>query len=237
MDYVYICRNGKNEELKYSLRSVEKNMQPGNVWVVGYRPDWYIGNFIKAEDIGKKFENIRNCIKIISENNNISENFVLMNDDFFAIKPISNLENFHGGLLKNKIERYKELRMSPKYIKLLTLTYNQLCDYGIQNPLDYDIHLPMIMNKKILTDALKVAFFPRSAYGNFAQIGGNMVSDVKIYSNNIIDFDNIENENMFVSTEDNSFLLLKNKILDKYFYKNSKFENPQYTLGEKYETI
>lgn len=233
MDYVYICRDGKNEELRYSIRSVEKNMKPGKVWVVGYRPDWYIGDFIKVEDIGKKFDNIKNCIKVVSENNNISENFILMNDDFFAIKPIDCLENFHGGLLKNKIEKYKESRMSPKYIKLLTLTYNQLCDYGIKEPLDYDIHLPMMMNKTILREALKVAFFPRSAYGNIAQIDGKQISDVKIYANHNNDFVNIENNNLFVSTEDNSFLFLKDKILSKYFVDYSKFENPEYLEGEK----
>ena len=66
MDYVYTCRQGNNEELRYSLRSIEHNMPAGRVWVVGYRPDWYIGDFVQVKDIGSKFENIRNCI-IISD--------------------------------------------------------------------------------------------------------------------------------------------------------------------------
>jgi len=228
MDYVYICRSGDNDELRYSLRSIEKNMPKGRVWVVGHRPIWYIGDFIPVDDIGGKFDNIVNCIKTVSENNNISDNFILMNDDFFALNPIDKLKNYHGGLLENKIARYKELRMAPKYIRLLELTLKQLKENGINNPIDYDIHVPIIMNKTILKDAINLAFFPRSAYGNLAKLEAIKITDVKIYSNGEkINWHEIIN-NDFVSTEDNSFISLKNNILDKMFDKSSQLENPNY---------
>ena len=228
MDYVYICRSGDNDELRYSLRSIEENMPKGRVWVVGHRPIWYIGDFIPVDDIGGKFDNIVNCIKTVSENNNISDNFILMNDDFFALNPIDKLKNYHGGLLENKIARYKELRMAPKYIRLLELTLKQLKENGINNPIDYDIHVPIIMNKTILKDAINLAFFPRSAYGNLAKLEAIKITDVKIYSNGEkINWHEIIN-NDFVSTEDNSFISLKNNILDKMFDKPSQLENPNY---------
>ena len=228
MDYVYICRSGDNDELRYSLRSIEENMPKGRVWVVGHRPIWYIGDFIPVDDIGGKFDNIVNCIKTVSENNDISDNFILMNDDFFALNPIDKLKNYHGGLLENKIARYKELRMAPKYIRLLELTLKQLKENGISNPIDYDIHVPIIMNKTILKDAINLAFFPRSAYGNLAKLEAIKITDVKIYSNGEkINWHEIIN-NDFVSTEDNSFISLKNNILNKMFDKPSKLENPNY---------
>lgn len=228
MDYVYICRSGDNDELRYSLRSIEENMPEGRVWVVGHRPIWYIGDFIPVDDIGGKFDNIVNCIKTVSENNDISDNFILMNDDFFALNPIDKLKNYHGGLLENKIARYKELRMAPKYIRLLELTLKQLKENGINNPIDYDIHVPIIMNKTILKDAINLAFFPRSAYGNLAKLEAIKITDVKIYSNGEkINWHEIIN-NDFVSTEDNSFISLKNNILDKMFDKPSQLENPNY---------
>lgn len=228
MDYVYICRSGNNDELRYSLRSIEKNMPKGRVWVVGHRPIWYIGDFIPVDDIGGKFDNIVNCIKIVSKNNDISDNFILMNDDFFALNPINKLKNYHGGLLENKISRYKELKMAPKYIRLLELTLKQLKENGINNPIDYDIHVPIIMNKTILKDAINLAFFPRSAYGNLAKLEAIKITDVKIYSNGEkINWHEIIN-NDFVSTEDNSFISLKNNILDKMFDKPSQLENPSY---------
>jgi hypothetical protein len=228
MDYVYICRNGINEELRYSLRSIEKNMPSGKVWVIGYRPDWYIGDFIAVKDVGGKFDNIRQCISVASAHKDISNNFILMNDDFFAINKIHTVQNFNGGFLKEKIQRYKELRMSPKYIKLLELTLEQLEANGIKNPLDYDIHVPITMNKEILKDALQLAYFPRSSYGNLAKLNSTKISDVKIYQskhiNNISNIDNLE----IVSTDDGSFLNLKTSILEKMFSSRSKFENPNY---------
>ena len=55
MDYVYTCRNSENEELLYSLRCLEENMPSGRVWLVGYRPKWYIGDFVSVKDVGNKF--------------------------------------------------------------------------------------------------------------------------------------------------------------------------------------
>lgn len=228
MDYVYICRHGDNEELRYSLRSIEKNMPAGDVWVFGYRPDWYIGNFIKVEDSGGKFDNIKNCILHIVENKDISDNFILMNDDFFALKKIQNFKNYNGGFLENKIKKYKELRMSPKYIKLLELTLKQLKNRGIDNPIDYDIHTPMSMNKKILKDCIDFAYFPRSTYGNFAKVDSLEISDVKIYSKNKTSKLSDILSHDFISTEDSSFILLKKTILANMFTEPSRFENPNY---------
>lgn len=223
MDYVYVCRNGENEELRYSLRSLEKNMPSGNVWLVGYRPDWFRGNFIPLPDSSSKFENIKKCIFKITDTKEISENFILMNDDFFAFNKIKNIPVLHGGLLRNKIIRYKELKMSSKYIKLLEMTEKDLLRYGINDPIDYEIHMPMPMNKNILRETIGLAYFPRSGYGNIAQIGGDIVKDVKIYSNNVgykLDKKNLPD---FISTEDRAFIKLK-PMLQSLFPDPSIFE-------------
>jgi hypothetical protein len=225
MDYVYICRSGDNDELRYSLRSIEENMPEGRVWVIGHRPVWYIGDFVPVNDIGGKFDNIKNCIKIASEYEEISDNFILMNDDFFALKKIDNMPVFHGGLLKDKIEKYKEQMMSPKYIKLLELTYKQLLANNITDPIDYDIHVPIVMNKEKLSQSIPIAYFPRSAYGNFAGIGGTKITDVKVYGSVKIKNDDAFD---FLSTEDRSFISLRDSILATKFAKVGKLENPNY---------
>ena len=229
MDYVYICRGGDNEELRYSLRSIEKNMPKGRVWLVGKRPIWYTGDLIYVEDTGKKFDNIRNCIKIASEHPEISDDFVLMNDDFFVLKTIASVSNFHGGLLSDKIKRYKESNMAPLYIRLLELTHKQLVMSGIKDPIDYDIHVPMVMNKHKLKESLSVAYFPRSSYGNVYKIGGEQIKDVKLYNTG----ERIKlNKNLyFVSVDDRSFVELKNIILEAEFPMPSSLENPGYSLA------
>jgi hypothetical protein len=227
MDYVYICRDGENEELRYSLRSIEKNMPKGRVWLIGNRPKWYIGDLIYVKDIGGKFENIRNCIRVASEHLEISDNFVLMNDDFFALNKISIVPTLHGGLLIDKIERYKELGMASKYIKLLELTYKQLVSVGIKDPIDYDIHVPMIMNKNKLKESLDMAYFPRSTYGNFANIGGEKITDVKIYGS---EKSKVSKGANFISTEDKSFISLRKNLLVNSFPTPGSLENPHYDV-------
>ena len=41
MDFVYIVKEDeKNEDLKYSLRSIAKFYPENKVWIVGYKPSW-----------------------------------------------------------------------------------------------------------------------------------------------------------------------------------------------------
>ena len=51
MDFVYICKEGVNEELKYSIRSVVESFPESNIWVVGGKPDWYTGNYIQVNHL------------------------------------------------------------------------------------------------------------------------------------------------------------------------------------------
>ena len=153
-----------------------------------------------------------------------------MNDDFFALKEMKNIPNLHGGLLSNKINRYKELGMPSVYIRLLELTHKQLVMSGIKDPIDYDIHVPMVMNKNKLRESLNIAYFPRSAYGNFAKIGGEQIKDVKIY--NSTEKITIDKDLYFVSVDDRSFLKLKNTTLESAFPMPSSLENPEYSLAD-----
>jgi hypothetical protein len=220
VDLVYICRDGANEELRYSIRSAVKNFKHDNVWVIGYKPDWYQGSFVSVPNIGAKFDNIVNCIRAIPEIPEISDDFVLMNDDFFFLKPITELPIYHGGLLSKKIEQYLNLGTG-KYGSLLNRTYRSLIKLGINRPLDYDIHIPMPMNKDSLRKVVKLAYFPRSAYGNINSIGGELVSDVKTYGANSImssrSYDFVNGDAMFVSTEDSSFEEVHRLILRDMF--------------------
>jgi hypothetical protein len=227
MDYVYICRKGDNEELRYSIRSVVAHAPYKDIWLVGYKPDWYQGNFISLPDESSKFNNIVSCTRAIAETEAISDDFVLMNDDFFFLKRVDAVPVCHGGLLKNKVDKYIELG-SRKYGYLLLRTYNHLIRQGIKNPLDYDIHVPMPMNKHKLRESIKKAYFPRSGYGNIHEIGGAHISDVKTYSKKSYlnsNSHNLEDSRLpFISTEDDSFQEVYDLILKDMFPYPSKYE-------------
>lgn len=207
MDYVYICRSGDNEELRYSIRSVLKNTSCDSIWLIGGVPDWYKGNHVIVDDIGGKLENIQNCYKVISQIGAISNKFVLMNDDFFIMKPVGEMPIFHGGKLIDKIDRYTADRGHNKYTRILLQAHKRLLKQGIKEPLDYDIHLPLVVEKAAIDYFIDQSLAPRSIYGNLYNIGGQEIKDVKVYSTKNMTHHSasISNDMPFMSTEDGSF--------------------------------
>lgn len=220
MDYVYICRSGENEELRYSIRSIVKNANPDNVWVVGGKPDWYTGKYLEVSDTGNKFENITNCYKALSSLNELSEEFVLMNDDFYILNPIDRVENMYDGLLSDKIDNHVSVNGMSAYARVLVKAKKQLIANGVETPLCYDIHVPMVFNKTMLSYLNHDNNAPRSTYGNMFNIGGKNIKDVKVYNRTK---DISLDQQDFVSTEDNSFYLIKGK-LESMFPNKTKYE-------------
>lgn len=228
MDIVYICRKGDNEELRYSLRSLAKNLPESRVWLVGHKPDWYVGDFIPVADTSTKFNNIRLALIAAAKHPGISANFVYMNDDFFLIKPVKKIRNYNGGPLSDKITRYRQIEPTSGYVISLKKTLTYLKDYGIKNALDYDIHVPMIFNKKKLLEVAYMPFQVRSMYGNIYKIASETITDVKRYHRGsyLSELSYTKNEYPFISSEDKSFDLLRDTLLAEMFPEPSKYEVP-----------
>jgi hypothetical protein len=229
MDFVYICKEGINEELKYSIRSVIESFPDSNIWVVGGKPDWYVGNYINVEQKESKYRNAVENLKTISTSDQISESFVLMNDDFYIIKKIDKIENFHGGYLLNKINLYQKLNGNSQYTRKLSGTYKKLKALGFENPLDYELHVPMIMEKEKLKIILELIdqFLWRSIYGNKFEVGGTEMQDVKVYTSGplVLKSYNLNiDSHTYLSSADSSFNNIFNKILKDKFNKKTKFE-------------
>ena len=220
MDYVYICRSGENEELRYSIRSVVTNLKPDSVWILGYKPNWYTGNFIEVPDIGNKFENITNCYKVISNSNSISEDFILMNDDFFVMFPTAKIPVVYDGTLTEKIELHIEEYGPTAYSRVLKNANTYLKNNKIKNALNYDVHFPMQINKTLLSRIDLSICAPRSVYGNTYSIGGDKIKDVKVYASNS---DIYLGDHQFLSTEDKSFKKLLPQM-EKFFPEPSIYE-------------
>jgi hypothetical protein len=228
MNFVYLCRHGENEELRYSIRSVVKNTENPQIWLVGGKPSWYAGNFIKSDQSKDKYENVINSLNKIINCDTIPDDFVLMNDDFYIIKAIDKIKTYHGGDFKKKVEIFSENAKSSYYTSLLKNTKKQLQDAGIENPLDYAIHVPIELNKQKLSTVIKPKLSIRTMYGNLFNIGGTEVDDVKFHREstrrwakspdlNSIDFE-------YLSTNDESFLEVYETILKDMFKDPSPYE-------------
>lgn len=229
MDFVYICKDGINEELKYSIRSVVESFPEASIWLVGGKPDWYVGNYIKVNQNHTKYQNAVENLKQICNSSEISNPFVLMNDDFYIIKKINNVETYHGGQLLDKINVYQKINGNSNYTRKLLATYKRIKALGFDNPLDYELHVPMIMEKEKLQQILKYTdqCLWRSIYGNMFNVGGTEMQDVKVYTRGPLVFKSYNlniDQHTYLSSADSSFNIIWNQILKIQFKQKTKFE-------------
>jgi hypothetical protein len=229
MDFVYICKDGNNEELRYSIRSVVESFPDSNIWVVGGKPTWYVGNYIEVNQNLSKYRNAIENLKALCNSEDISDTFVLMNDDFYIIKNIDSIKDYHGGPLLEKINLYQKLNSNSNYTRKLAATYKKIKSLGIENPLDYELHIPMVMEKEKLKQTLQnnYQFLWRSIYGNVFDVGGEQMEDVKVYVKGplVLKSYNIKkDDHIYLSSADTSFDILFNNILKKQFNLKTKYE-------------
>lgn len=169
MDLVYIVKKSEvNNELRYSLRSIAKFIPNANIWIVGYKPTWVKNvNYLPTEQTGDKWKNSIHNIIAACECPDISEDFILMNDDFFAIRPIDNLEksiDVSLGLLSDSIVKHE--KKSSNWHKAFKFVDELLKDLNVQGPYyDYETHMPLKINKEkylIVMNLIKVKEFMKT---------------------------------------------------------------------------
>lgn len=239
MDFVYLCRNGKNEELRYSIRSVSHFFPEANIWVVGGKPDWYVGNYIPIPQTApNKFLIQINNLSAILGNDSIGEDIVVMNDDFFIVRPIKKFYALASGTLLNRIKEYQANKMSSNlYTKSLIALYRSLKKVR-RDPIDFELHTPMPIKKsnlkKLLDEGITTMW--RSNYGNrFVKDRFiKYTSDVKFYNKEKMKFKEYDprtGNSPFFSTDDDSFELIKNELLANLFPEPSKYEAPLAGIG------
>lgn len=227
-DVVYILKSGDEptDELKYSLRSVEKNFPHRKVWFFGAgREDLQPDEFVFVQQEGEtKWEKVTNTIRKICEDDRITENFWLFNDDFFIMKKTSDLQPAVIGTLWHRA-RDIELRKhrNTRYAEQLRMTARALRDAGFDR-LDYAAHTPLLVNRTKAAEAISA--FPgqhmfRSIYGNYARIGGVIMDDVKIFDLS----QKPTGEERLLSTTDESFTSGEaGKYIRGKFGRKSRFE-------------
>lgn len=147
----------------------------------------------------------------------VSDEFVLMNDDFFVLKP-TELGFYYSGTIADRIERNAKLSPNANYLQKLQRTKKMLELEGYSEPLDYSLHIPMKMDKDGLSKSLKYPLI-RCGYGNLRQVGGTQRRDVKIYAGRLYEgmsYTPDENSD-FISTDDGSFPQVHKELLADLF--------------------
>lgn len=228
MDLVYICKAGENEELRYSIRSAVKNLPHDKIWVVGGKPDWYTGNYIEVPQSKTKYTNAKSNLKAICGSKEISDFFILMNDDFYIINKVDSVPYMYSGTLDNKIKQREDIFNGNSYITLLWQTLRSLSRKTEDVVLDYELHVPMVMEKTKLSKVIKLSGLWRSLYGNLFDVGGIKIRDVKVYNEKdklyggSYNIDDLKYD--YLSSNDDSFEEVKRLVLDKRFRSKSIYE-------------
>ena len=178
-DIVYTVREGdKNEELRYSLRSLV-NLPHRKVWIAGHKPKWlhHIGHVPTVQG-NRKWLNAINNVRAAVGAPEVSDTFVLFNDDFFVTHPIETVPVLHHGLVRDldaadpdtKGEYGRRMRDTLDYCGPEALAYDQH-------------HVPMSFDKHKLSEVLddigdEMLF--RTVYGNTFKVGGVWHPNTKI---------------------------------------------------------
>lgn len=222
-----------NEELKYSLRSVDENWQYRKVFFAGccpkkLKPDVHL-NY--SQTAPTKWERVRNMLLQVCDEKRITEDFWLFNDDFFILKKMDceNLKPFCNGTIQEHIEHIEKKHggVRSSYTEGLRHMVDNLEKAGLST-ISYAVHKPILFNRKKLKEVLTK--FPdepmfRSLYGNYWKIGGEHSPDVKIVAMNYGDIDKVKNEWSLLSTSDKSFRDGNvGEFIRKRFTTRSRFE-------------
>lgn len=185
MDVVYVYKLQKSDELKWSVKSL-RNIEHGRVIVVGDQPDVDVEHFKPPVNRWSMLSPVHDVINKLKYacTLDISGDFILMNDDFFICKP-TEIPVAHRGTLEDHI---KWRNLKDNYTGQLKKTKEYLENMGIDKPLSYELHLPMVFNKQKLADLIEdilpnimhsSPILIRSLYGNIYKIGGEQMEDVK----------------------------------------------------------
>ena len=207
IDIVYILKDEFNcEELRYSLRSVEKNFPHRFVWFVGGQPKGFQPDrAIKHKQVGStKWDMIKSSMWKAVENEEVSDDFFLFNDDFFVMKKFKG--EFVNYVDMTLAERIDELRrnvhpwLNP-YGRTLFKAEQELISLG-RPTMNYDVHLPMMFNKDLFKASINKCSSPqmRSVYGNLNAVPFVIHQDVKVY-----DMETVPEDPDFLSTDEDVF--------------------------------
>lgn len=185
MDIVYTLGTGSewdNNEIRYSLRSIEKHLKGYNkVFIVGECPEWLTNVIhIPFKESGHASKNILDKLLLACNDERVSENFMFFNDDFFLIKATST--NNYPYYYQNQLPR--EIKSDSYYDEYVVNTHVELKKRGLP-AFNFDVHHPIIYNKKKFIDILSQYDFSKklvikSIYCNHQRIEGKFIGDCKI---------------------------------------------------------
>jgi hypothetical protein len=168
------AKTGRFYELEYSIRSVKQNYKgKAEIYVVGDDPELDVNHIpvdrVENSKYGfyRHFDQIR---KLKAAMEVIKDEFVLMYDDIYIIKPTSaeKLRQIYALSEIEDLSEYSATRKgSPLYRDCWRATYNRILEYR-DDLYDWETHLPRHYDVEMLKYIIKTYSLDRGAYLSYS---------------------------------------------------------------------
>jgi hypothetical protein len=193
IDVVYVLGTGsnwRNNELRFSLRALDKNLKGiRKIWIVGEKPEFLKNvNIIQHPDEfgpGHADQNIIRKVLRICQEKTLSENFLFINDDHLIMKPMTASElppYYKLDLATCKDEYFQDNAW--KGVLFRTRAILKKMGYST---LHFDCHVPIVFNKKMFPEVISrfpyekdTGFTMKSLYGNVVHPDGIRLKGEKV---------------------------------------------------------
>lgn len=182
-------RAGANPELRYALRSWAAHVpEIDDVLLVGGPTlPWCTAPALRTPQNGGKNSATTRALWYACASRAVPSEFVLMNDDFFALRATT-IPTWHLGLMTDVVAAYRAAGINSPYVQGMDATMHALRGKGVTSPLCYEVHAPMVVQRAGLLDVIEefgrlmsgLVLHKRSAYANLAGLGGHLTGDVKL---------------------------------------------------------
>ena len=189
MDIVCPVRPGdQNESLRLAIRSWEANLEFDRIFIVGHKPGWLTGvEHIPGNPTNNGHHNVYANMLIASQHPDVSDTYLAVNDDFFVTASTAP-DVFHRCTLDEHLN-IPRVKRGGWWKDSLETTRVCLQAHGIAEPLSYELHVPLPVNKSAMAQTLELFKYVtpenppqwRTLYGGMNDIGGTQRADVKSY--------------------------------------------------------
>jgi hypothetical protein len=190
-DVVIPVREGEpNDGLRYVLRSLAVNVPHATVWIAGYCPRWVTGvRHVPVRQRATKWQNSTANLRAAVDQPELGDRFVFACDDTFVLAPVEEIPVMHRGPVAELIADYQARGVAGRYVHGMAATARFLDWLGVPDPLSYEVHAPIPMDKAKAREALElparhrqriVVLHKRTLYGAYWRIGGHRVVDPKL---------------------------------------------------------
>lgn len=178
---LYFVRAGENEELRFSLRSVEKHLPGVPVFIVGDKPGWVQGvEYRKGNYRVDKPLNVWDNLLIGCLWDQVPEHLVVFNDDMYITEPVTEIPVLYRKSLAAHVASLAD--RTDWWGKSMRRTAELLPD----DALSYELHTPFPCRKSQMRDTMlnvDAGLTPpqwRTMYGNHWHTDPVKHPDVKL---------------------------------------------------------